>query len=329
MNYSTFIKHTLFTVATATMSYSAMALDQVTFQLDWLPGGDKAPVYVGIEEGFFAEQGIEVSIKSGRGSTEAITKIATGNADVGIADITALLLAKANDNVPVTGIYSQFSIAPHTFVFPADSGIKSVKDVEGKKIPTSPFTSSNLFLPLLLEVNGVAEDSVTLTKVDPGALGPMLITGATDVVISWVTSVENYKAQAAEAGMELSILPWDDAGLEFYSTSVIAADKFLAERPDVAKRFVTAYAKSIEFTWANPTKAAEAVHKAVVEVDVKTAVDTINAIKGLVYNQVSAKDGIGAFNAERLATTWKWTAKAQGVDEASFDPETAISRLYQ
>lgn len=316
------------TALTAATSF-ALAADKVTFQLDWLPGGDKAPVYVGITEGFFEEAGLDVTIAHGRGSTEAITKIATGTADVGLADLVALLVAKANDDVPVKGVYSVFSIAPHTFVFPSDSGIKSVKDVEGKKIATSPFTSSNIFLPLLLDVNGVPEDSVTLTKVDPGALGPMMITGATDVVISWVTSVENYKAQAAEAGMELSILPWDDAGLQFYSTSVIASDEFLASRPDVAKRFVEAYAKAIEFTWAYPEKAAASVNSIVPEVDIKTATDTINAIKGLVYNEVSAAHGLGMYDAERLATTWKWTAQAQDLDEASFDPETAVTRDYQ
>ncbi len=329
MKFSALYKNTLFTLAASVMSVTTFALDKVTFQLDWLPGGDKAPVYVGIQEGFFAEEGIEVSIKGGRGSTEAITKIATGTADVGLADLVALLVAKANDNVPVSGVYSVFSIAPHTFVFPSDSGINSVKDVAGKKIATSPFTSSNLFLPLLLDVNGVPEDSVTLTKVDPGALGPMMITGATDVVISWVTSVENYKAQAAEAGMELSILPWDDAGLEFYSTAVIAGDKFLKERPDVAKRFVKAYAKAIEFTWANPEKAAQDVHDIVPEVDVKTAMDTINSISGLVYNDISEAHGMGVFNPERLATTWKWTARAQGIDEAAFDPETAVNREFK
>ncbi len=329
MKLSAMIKTASIAAALSTFASSPFAADKVTFQLDWLPGGDKAPVYVGIEEGIFADAGLDVSIANGRGSTEAITKIATGTADIGVADIVALLAAKATDDVPVTGVYSVFSIAPHTFVFPSDSGIKSVKDVAGKKIATSPFTSSNLFLPLLLEVNGVPEDSITLTKVDPGALGPMMITGATDVVISWVTSVENYKAQAAQAGMELSILPWDDAGLEFYATSVIASDKFLAERPDVAKRFVEAYAKAIEFTWAHPEKAAQDVHSIVPEVDVSTALSTINSIRGLVYNPISDANGLGAFDPERLATTWQWTAKAQGLDEAAFDPETAVNRSFQ
>ncbi|WVM90252.1 ABC transporter substrate-binding protein [Halopseudomonas pachastrellae] len=63
----------------------AAAADKVTYQLDWLPGGDKAPVYAGIQQGFFADEGLEVTVASGRGSTDAITKIATGQADIGSA----------------------------------------------------------------------------------------------------------------------------------------------------------------------------------------------------------------------------------------------------
>ena len=81
---------------------AAFAADKVTFQLDWLPGGDKAPVYVGIQQGFFAAEELEVSISNGRGSTDAITKMATGQADVGSADIGALMAARAQDQVVIT-----------------------------------------------------------------------------------------------------------------------------------------------------------------------------------------------------------------------------------
>ena len=55
---------------------AASAQDKVVYQLDWLPGGDKAPIYICINRGFCKEAGLDVSIASGRGSTEAITKLA-------------------------------------------------------------------------------------------------------------------------------------------------------------------------------------------------------------------------------------------------------------
>ncbi len=318
----------LMLAALASISPLSLAADKVTFQLDWLPGGDKAPLYVGIEQGFFAAENLDVKISHGRGSTDAISKIATGTADVGLSDLVALLLAKANNDVPVSAIYSVFSEAPHAFFVLSDSGIQQVKDVAGKKIATSPFTSSNVFLPLLLSVNQVPENKVRVIKTDPGALNPMLLTGNADVVISWITDTEKYRYQAKSAGKELTVLPWYDAGLAFYSTALIANDRFLAKRPEVAKRFVRAYAKAIAYTWAHPQQSGEMVHKIVPEVDASAAADTITSIKGLVYNDASSAHGLGQFDPERLATTWQWTAKAQSLDPASFDPERAINRQF-
>lgn len=317
-----------FSLLLALSSMTAMAADKVNFQLDWLPGGDKAPVYVGLQQGFFAEQGLDVKVAQGRGSHDAITKLATGNADIGLSDLVALLQAKAAENVPVSAVYSVFSEAPHAFFLRSDSGINSVTDVAGKKVATAPFTSSNVFLSLLLNVNRVDESSITLLKADPGALNPMLLTGNTDVVISWITDSEVYKSQAKEAGKTLTILPWYDAGLEFYSTAIVASDRFLSERPDVAKRFIKAYAKAIDYTFKHPKESAAAVKAAVPEVDATVAEATIRSINGLVYNEASSKAGLGQFDAERLATTWNWTAKAQGLESASFDPEQAIKRGF-
>ncbi|WP_221800580.1 ABC transporter substrate-binding protein [Oceanobacter mangrovi] len=320
------LKSLLLTGAFALISQATLAADKVTFQLDWLPGGDKASIYAGIDQGYFADEGIEVKISQGRGSTDAISKIATGSADVGFADLVALLVARANDQVPVKAVYSVFSEAPHAFFTVKGNGINSVSDVAGKKIATSPFTSSNIFLPLLLDLNKVDQDSISLVKADPGSLAPMLLTGNTDVVISWITDAEKYRSQAAKAGKELTVMPWYDAGLKFYATSVIASERFLQQRPDVARRFIRAYNRAVEFTWAHPQQAAEAVHKQVPEVDVDVAVATINSIRSLVYNDASASAGLGNFDHQRLADTWKSTAIAQKLDPASFDPETAISR---
>lgn len=310
-------------------SLHGFADDKVRFQLDWLPGGDKAPIYVGMQKGFFKDAGIDVSVAVGKGSTDAITRLASGNADLGLCDVVSLLMARSEDNsVPVSAIYSVFSQAPHTFFVTEKSGINSVADVAGKRVATSPFTSSNVFFPLLLKVNNVDESSVKLQKVDAGALNPMLITGNTDVVISWITDTVTYSNQAKNAGVKLKVLPWYDAGLEFYSTSVIGNDAFMQSHPDLTKRFVKAYEQAIDYTWKHPDESGEIVHDMVPEVDAKTAADTVRVIRKLVYNKVSEKDGLGAFTPERLATTWKWIAKSQKVPVDSFDPETAIDRSY-
>ncbi|MCC4273549.1 ABC transporter substrate-binding protein [Marinomonas communis] len=309
-------------------SSSVMAADKVTFQLDWLPGGDKAPVYVGIQEGFFAEADLDVSIASGRGSTDALTKMATGQSDVGSSDIGALMAAKAQDGVPVVAIYPYFTQAPHAFFALKSSGIDSIEDLKGKKVATSPFTSSNAFLPLVLKENGLSEDDISLVKTDPGALGPMMITGNADAIIAWVTNTALFTTQAAEAGKEIVEMPWSSAGLSLYSSSLLASERFLSERPEVAERFVKAFAKSLEFTYAHPDKAGEAIHAMVPEVDAKIAAAQIKSITNLVYNDVTKADGFGVFTPERIQRTWEYVAAANELSEDALDPQTAVDFTY-
>jgi NitT/TauT family transport system substrate-binding protein len=312
----------------AAVALPAQAADPVTYQLDWLPGGDKAPIYVCIHEGFCADAGLEVTIEPGRGSSEAITKLATGTSDIGSAGIEALMAARATEDVPVTAVMNIFNTGPHAFYTTADSGIATITDVSGKAVATSPFTSSNVFLPLVLGENGMSEADITLTKADPGALGPMLMTGQADAIIAWLTDVSRYTGQAEEAGKELVVLPWSEAGLELYSATLVASDRFLAERPEVAKRFVAAFKQSMEFAQANPEKAAAAVAAVVPELSAEDVTGSWLDASKLAFNDVTETYGLGALDAERLAATWARVAQAQGLDPSSLDPESIVDRSF-
>lgn len=302
-----------------------VAADKVTYQLDWLPGGDYAPVYVGIQQGFFAEQDIEVSIANGRGATDALTRMAMGRADIGTVDIGALMMAKGQDDVAIKAVLPYFTQPPQAFYSLQGSGIESFNDLEGKRVATSPFSASNVYLPLILGKSGLSEDAVNLLKADPGALGPMMVAGNTDAVIAWVTNAPLFRAQAATVGKQINVMPWHTQGFDLYSSSLVASERFLEQRPDVAKRFVTAFAQSIEFTYQHPDQAAAAIHAMVPEVDPAIAADQIRSITDLVYNDVTQDDGFGVFNPQRVEKTWEYVATANSIDFDVLDPQTVIS----
>jgi NitT/TauT family transport system substrate-binding protein len=315
-------------VAFGQMAAPAHAADKVVFQLDWLPGGDKAPIYVCINQGFCRDAGLDVTIASGRGSTDAISRLAAGSSDIGMSDIGALLAARANENVKVTGVLSVFNRGPHAFYVVKGGKIASVEDVKTKTIATSPFTSSNFYLPLVLKDKGFDVADIRLIKAEPGSLGPMLMAGNVDGIIAWMTDLTRYKNQGKEAGKEIIALPWSAAGLELYSASLIANDDFLAKRPDVAKRFVEAFKKSIEFTKSDPDKAAASVLAIVSELGSEDVKGSIGDTNPLIFNEVTDKDGLGVFEPARLAETWRRVSAAQNIAPSKLDPETAITRKF-
>ena len=171
----------------ALFSQSALAADKVRWLNDWLPAGDKAAIYLGVEQGLFAAEGIEVEIASARGGSDVVTKLATNSADFGSAGLASLLQAKAQGEVPVVAVAPIYNKQPDAFFTTEGSGIESFKDIVGKTVATPTFSASNVVWPLLLERNGIDPNSVKLLKLDPGALAPMLATGKVDATINWLT----------------------------------------------------------------------------------------------------------------------------------------------
>lgn len=315
-------------IALAAAASSASAQDKVIYQLDWLPGGDKSPIYVCINRGFCKQAGLDVSITSGRGSTEAITKLGTGSSDIGSAGMEALMAAKARENVPVVAVMSIFNQGPHAFFTLKGNGVTAMKDVKGKRIATSPFTASNVFLPLILDDMGMSESDIRLTKADPGALGPMLMTGSTDVIIAWMTDVSRYTNQAIAAKREIVVMPWSTQGLNLYSASLVASEKFLKERPDVARRFVAAFKQSMEYVKTNPAESVTAVTSIVPELTAADVKGQLEDMLVLMHNEVSTRDGLGALESKRLAETWARTAASLKLDPKSLDPEKVVNRSF-
>lgn len=326
------MKHLAQTCAAIILSLSfaraATAAEQVTFVLDWLPAGDKAAVYLGVDKGLFEAEGIKVTIQSGRGSSDVVTKLATGAADMGTGGLAALLQARASDTVPVKAVMSIYTLQPDAIFTTKDAGIDKLKDLEGKTVATATFSSSNISWPLVLKANGVNPDAIKLLKVDPGALAPMLASGRVAATINWLTVAPTFAGPLTEVGKSFKALPWSAYGFDGYGLSVFASEKILAARPETVRKFLKAYSKATEMAIADPMAAARALKAAVPEVDVDTAAEQWKASIPLMVNDIAKKDGAGAFEPALLATTWKWVAEAQSMPLDKLNPETAVSRDY-
>jgi NitT/TauT family transport system substrate-binding protein len=316
--------------ACALVSVPASAADKVVLELDWLPGGDKAPPYLGVSKGFYAAEGLEVSIQNGRGSSDAITKVATGAADFATGGISALMSAAAESggSVAAKAILSVYTKQPDALFVLDGSPIKTLKDVVGHSVATATFSSSNTIWPVVLQENGIDPEKVKLLKVDPGALAPMLASGQVDATINWITVGPSTEGVVKEAGKKLSIINWSDYGLDGYGLSIFASDKMIKEHPEIVAKFARATMKATQYCIDHPDEAGAAVHAAAPTLDASTATAAFTASIPLIANDIASKDGMGSFNPELLKKTWVWVAKAQKYPLDKLDPETLVDRAF-
>lgn len=307
---------------------AASAAEKIVYMNDWLPGGDKALPFYALQKGLYAKAGLDVTVQTARGSSEGITRIATGAADVGSGGLTALLQARAEQHVPVKAILSIFTMQPDSNFTIEGSGINTLKDLVGKKVATATFTSSNVIWPLILAANGIDQSKVTLIKVDPAALVPMLTSGQVDSTINWSTASPAFVAALAGIGKKLKIIRWSQYGFDGYGYSLFASEKMIRERPAALHAFVNAFVEGMKMALADPPDVARAMKATFPEIDPALVEKQFLTIVPLIDNPIMKAEGLGAFQNDRLYKTWEWTAKAQNLALNAIDPETAVDRSF-
>lgn len=301
----------------------ALAADKVRFQTDWIASGEHAMYYGGWEKGIFAAEGIDVTITRGYGSGDTVTKLAAGAFDFGVADIAAVMTARARQNVPVKTIAVLYNESPHSLFVLKSSGITNFKGLEDKRIGITPGNSHKFYFPEVARRAGTDANKIKWVNMDGAAMATQLIAKNLDAAPFY--SIHHYyqNKAAMRAGEEIVKLPFVEAGFRIYAASIVAGDKTLAERPELVVRFVRAIRKSFEWAKANPEETCKLHVKRIPEVELDDCLGSLRATLAFVFNEHSDKFGWGKESDERLAFTWKVVAESQDLP-AGWDPKQAV-----
>src|SRR5690625_3682677 len=103
----------------------------VCFQSKWFPQAQFVGYFVAVEMGFYAEEGLDVTILDG-GSVNPTVQVASGNCDFG-TDWLANMLVQREQGLEVTQLAQIYQTAGYRLVGLADSGIESFADLAGRR----------------------------------------------------------------------------------------------------------------------------------------------------------------------------------------------------
>src|SRR5262249_4448910 len=190
------------------------ALKPYTLILDFVPTGEYVPHYTALEKGWYRDEGLDVKIVRGQGSADTVKRIAAGQGEVGISDISAVIAARANTDVKVKAIALWYRRPPHGIFVRTDSPIKTPKEIEGKKLAISPGNSHQILWPVFERLSGLKPNSVTWVTMDAASMPPALIKGAVDAVPFFVVREARTRKVAQQRNAALRVLTaWADLGL--------------------------------------------------------------------------------------------------------------------
>ncbi len=242
----------------AAFATGAQAQDDVTLQLKWVTQAQFAGYYVALENGFYEEEGLNVTIKPGGPDVAPTQVVAGGGADV-VIDWMPSALAAREKGLALVNIAQPFKSSGMMLTCRKDTGIASPADFKGKTLGVWFYGNEYPFLSWMatlgLPVEGGA-DGVTVLKqgfnVDP------ILQKQADCVS---TMTYNEYWQIIDAGLgadDLVTFKYEEQGVATLEDGLYVLEERLADPAfeDKMVRFVRASMKGWKWAEANPDAAA-------------------------------------------------------------------------
>ncbi len=253
--------HRVFTAAAAVFAAAiASAQEKVPFALDWKFEGPAAPYFLAIDNGYFAEEGLDVTIEAGAGSVQTIPKIATGAFPLGFGDINSMIrFLDQNPGAPVTAVMMIYDKPPFAVVGRRSLGVEAPKDLEGRKLGAPPPDGAWAQFPVFAAETGIDTSAVTVEPVGFPTREPMLADGNVDAITGFsFSSVVNLKRLGVPAD-DISNILMADHGLQLYGNAIIVNTDWAARNGDTVAAFLRAVAKGWVAAIADPAAGIDAL----------------------------------------------------------------------
>ena len=293
------------------MPAAAQEMREVTLQLNWFPLADHAPFYLARERGYFADEGIDLTIVRGQGSGDAAQKVDLGRAEFGISD-TPTVLTAISKGADLTIVGMVYDNAANNLFYRKSTGIEGPADLPGKKIAVPPGDSHRFLWPSFAELNGIDPDSVTLVNVKPE--GKQAIVASEEVAGAFDLYTNKAVWEKVLGADEVGWMLFADHGVALYGHAYITHDDIAASEPELVEGFLRATYKGWVDTFNEREAAIDALAAEVDGVDKETYLANLDLILDLVITDRSREHGMGWILPERMAETIELTAAGGNLD---------------
>jgi len=282
---------------------SAFAQEKLTFAVDWIINGGHAGYFSAVANGYFKQEGLDVTIVRGQGSGDTVKRVASGGADFGQADAGTVIANIGNSDVPLKMIAMVYGNASIGIMYTAESGIKTPKDLEGRRVAKTAGSASMTLFPAFLDANKVNRDKITEVNVTGASFLPLLLSRQVDAIVDQKTNLPRYVKPAAAQGLTVKSMAYSEYGLGVYGNALIATDRMIAEKPKVVAGFVRAAMRGLADAFADPDAAVANLRKSNPEVSAEIAKEQLMGIAEFVLVDDVRKHGYGYMDRAKMEKT--------------------------
>jgi NitT/TauT family transport system substrate-binding protein len=245
-------------LASGTGEAATPGMDKVTLRTNWLFYGSHAVFFYGIDKGYYAAQNIDLAVRQGNGSGNAVRLVAN-KTDTFAYVSSATMMNLAAQNAPVISVMEIDAMGTDAVLANPDSGIKTFKDLVGKKVLTTAGAGVNTFFPVAAQNAGVDPNSIELVNVSENALVQSYLQGLAPAMLG---GIDDKPAEIVANGGKMPVkIPYSDYGVYQPGYSIAANTDLVKSNPDLVRRFVKATLQAVQATVADPDAAIESLVK--------------------------------------------------------------------
>jgi NitT/TauT family transport system substrate-binding protein len=208
------------------------------------------------EKGFYRDAGLDVTITSGKGSGSTAQLIASKAAQFGFADgyVVGNGVAKGMGIKTIGSVYRR---NPAACIVPADSDIKTPKDLAGKTVAITAGSAQFQQWPAFLKGAGVDESKIQVVNLDPAGVPAALINNKVDAIAGFA---QGYVPTIEIRGKkEVRVFWFADYGVTVVSNGIIVHEDLIKSDPELVRAFVAPTIKGFLYGRQHPDEAVAAV----------------------------------------------------------------------
>jgi len=274
-------------------------LEKVTFRMNWIPYAEHAPVWVAKEKGFYAEEGLDVEVIYGKGSTLSATLVGTGENDFGMCSGDTALMSRTKE-VPLKVLAVMVQTSPTAAISLKEKGITKPKDLEGKKVSVNVQSTKYQQFKAFSKINNLDSTKITEVPIEAASEIPALLEGKVDVLLDYVYESD---AELAAKGHEINKILFEDYGVHIYSSALITNENLLNEKPELIKKFVKATMKGWDYAIKHPEEAIDIFSKNHPELNKENELTKFYGLTPMVETEFTKKQGLGYQSEEKWIST--------------------------
>ncbi|GHT77461.1 nitrate ABC transporter substrate-binding protein [Spirochaetia bacterium] len=270
--------------------------------LDWTPNTNHTGLYVALEKGYFADEGLKVEIIQPP-EDGALLLLAAGNAEfaVDFQESMGPAIGRGRDALPVTAVAAIINHNTSGIMSLKTAGIKSPRDLAGKRYATWETPLVTEIIRTIMEDDGGDFRAVEMI---PNSATDAFSALETDVDAIWIY----YAWDGIAAEIRGTPINYLDLGkinptFDFYTPVLVTNTGYARAKPDEVKKFLRAAGRGYDFAIKNPAEAAKILLKYAPELDAELVLRSQEYLAG--QYQADAKRW-GEIDGARWGAFYGW-----------------------